>query len=462
MINDMAMERRKQMETTNETPRPTLVGEIKNAINRHNRESASHTPDFILADYILRALEAFEHASRERENWYGRSLSVGGGYTLPTPAPTLAERFPVGRNVRVTRCAGWVGKSGQIESVAAEVLVRLSDGRIVGFAPDEIELLPEGPTPSPWVPSKGDLIRTISTQETGVFLRFAGFSGRCVVRLDGFDESQVQLDDIEPVPPTLALAHAAAERIKESPVVPDATWRERMADDLSRTGSDVPTPEPTGPNSTADQIIRKAKDLFDSLFAWSDDDGQITLLDRVRRAGQQVAALRGKLAAVERALDEARGMYHRTCDDLHRMCGREGAATTHSLDYATILSAKMAKLERERDEARADVVAARQFVIDEDLASYTDDLSTSLKIVEHVADGWQKDIETRSAENDRTREAEAFEREAFIVALGSLCANNDEAISVTQARSVAAASSAVSQLRRWVISCARPASVTRP
>ena len=35
-------------------------------INRHNRESDSDTPDFILADYLLDCLEAFDKATRHR------------------------------------------------------------------------------------------------------------------------------------------------------------------------------------------------------------------------------------------------------------------------------------------------------------------------------------------------------------------------------------------------------------
>ncbi len=40
-------------------------------INRHNRESNSDTPDFILAEYLSRCLEAFDWATRRRESWYG-------------------------------------------------------------------------------------------------------------------------------------------------------------------------------------------------------------------------------------------------------------------------------------------------------------------------------------------------------------------------------------------------------
>lgn len=55
---------------------PALQAELEMAINRHSRENESNTPDFILAKYMLACLEAFETASRSREAWYGKSLSI--------------------------------------------------------------------------------------------------------------------------------------------------------------------------------------------------------------------------------------------------------------------------------------------------------------------------------------------------------------------------------------------------
>lgn len=54
-----------------------LAKEICAAINRCSRENASNTPDFILAEYLMSCLEAFESASMRREDWYGRHLSTG-------------------------------------------------------------------------------------------------------------------------------------------------------------------------------------------------------------------------------------------------------------------------------------------------------------------------------------------------------------------------------------------------
>jgi hypothetical protein len=45
--------------------------ELKQLINRHSVENGSHTPDFILADYLTNCLKAFETAATARSGWYG-------------------------------------------------------------------------------------------------------------------------------------------------------------------------------------------------------------------------------------------------------------------------------------------------------------------------------------------------------------------------------------------------------
>ena len=44
-------------------------------INRYSIEGGSNTPDFILADYMLMALENYEAANNRRERWYGRDAT---------------------------------------------------------------------------------------------------------------------------------------------------------------------------------------------------------------------------------------------------------------------------------------------------------------------------------------------------------------------------------------------------
>lgn len=64
--------------------------ELASLINRHSKENESNTPDFILAQYMLNCLNAFTLASRTREKWYGKELSIGG-----VRASTRVEDDPV-------------------------------------------------------------------------------------------------------------------------------------------------------------------------------------------------------------------------------------------------------------------------------------------------------------------------------------------------------------------------------
>jgi hypothetical protein len=49
--------------------------EIRAVLNRYSRENASNTPDFILAQYLIDALNAWNKATKEREIWYGREAA---------------------------------------------------------------------------------------------------------------------------------------------------------------------------------------------------------------------------------------------------------------------------------------------------------------------------------------------------------------------------------------------------
>lgn len=65
-----------------------LRDEIETAINRHSAENGSNTPDFILANFLVQSLAAFDLAVCRREDWYGRDQAfpeVNGdlGHVLP-------------------------------------------------------------------------------------------------------------------------------------------------------------------------------------------------------------------------------------------------------------------------------------------------------------------------------------------------------------------------------------------
>jgi len=51
--------------------------DIREVINRHSMESASNTPDCILAEFLANCLVAFGTATQQRERWYGRDARPG-------------------------------------------------------------------------------------------------------------------------------------------------------------------------------------------------------------------------------------------------------------------------------------------------------------------------------------------------------------------------------------------------
>lgn len=59
----------------------TLAESIRQTLNEASRESASGTPDHILAGYLLDSLKAFERAVRDRDWWWDDKPKIGG--TVP-------------------------------------------------------------------------------------------------------------------------------------------------------------------------------------------------------------------------------------------------------------------------------------------------------------------------------------------------------------------------------------------
>ena len=73
------------MTETGTAPRTelTLARELQSMLNRHCRENESNTPDFILAEYLMDALKAFEKASNARTKWYLPEVPTETGLTAP-------------------------------------------------------------------------------------------------------------------------------------------------------------------------------------------------------------------------------------------------------------------------------------------------------------------------------------------------------------------------------------------
>ncbi len=46
--------------------------ELTTLLNKHNRENASDTPDYILAMFLINCLAAWNEATQQRETFHGR------------------------------------------------------------------------------------------------------------------------------------------------------------------------------------------------------------------------------------------------------------------------------------------------------------------------------------------------------------------------------------------------------
>lgn len=70
----------------------TLRDEIEAAINRHNAERGSDTPDLILAQFLIRCLEAFNSATNERDEEYSLARQANADREELQEAQSRADR----------------------------------------------------------------------------------------------------------------------------------------------------------------------------------------------------------------------------------------------------------------------------------------------------------------------------------------------------------------------------------
>jgi hypothetical protein len=52
------------------TKREAFARELKQLINKYSLEGGSDTPDFILAEHLIRSLELFNISTNVRKKWY--------------------------------------------------------------------------------------------------------------------------------------------------------------------------------------------------------------------------------------------------------------------------------------------------------------------------------------------------------------------------------------------------------
>jgi hypothetical protein len=52
----------------------TFRQDLEELINKHSMENGSNTPDFMLAEYLMDCLRAFDKVMKRRDLWYGKKL----------------------------------------------------------------------------------------------------------------------------------------------------------------------------------------------------------------------------------------------------------------------------------------------------------------------------------------------------------------------------------------------------
>lgn len=57
--------------------RSAFEEELRSLLNCHSLENESNTPDFILANFMIACLDAFNEGIKARDGWYGVQLSPG-------------------------------------------------------------------------------------------------------------------------------------------------------------------------------------------------------------------------------------------------------------------------------------------------------------------------------------------------------------------------------------------------
>ncbi len=106
------------MEKTN------LEKELAGVLNGECRENDSNTPDFLLAEFIMTCLEAFELASNKREVWYGVELK---------PGCSVSRDDMLGAAAR-----GWCSKINESKTMDVDLATAIVD-EIIKILPLKIE-----------------------------------------------------------------------------------------------------------------------------------------------------------------------------------------------------------------------------------------------------------------------------------------------------------------------------------
>ncbi len=90
-----------------------LEKELAGVLNGECRENDSNTPDFVLAEFMMGCLDAFELASNKREVWYGVELE---------PGCSVSKDDLLGAAAR-----GWCSKENENKTMDIDLAVAIVD-----------------------------------------------------------------------------------------------------------------------------------------------------------------------------------------------------------------------------------------------------------------------------------------------------------------------------------------------
>ena len=99
----------------------TFLGELTHLVNEHSQENASNTPDYLLAQYLVGCLRAFETAVEQREKWHGRDPKPSHtryGVEIKVDNVSEKEELNIGNAEGVSHQVERIVRLGDLSSMA--------------------------------------------------------------------------------------------------------------------------------------------------------------------------------------------------------------------------------------------------------------------------------------------------------------------------------------------------------
>ncbi len=107
--------------------------QLEGVLNQNSQEVFSNTPDFILAEYLLACLAAWNRAVQHRETWYGGSAASPSGAI--SPAAVHAQWFPNASRRSVPQTTAITEHTAHVASFLNELYAVLIDPLAEGEIP---------------------------------------------------------------------------------------------------------------------------------------------------------------------------------------------------------------------------------------------------------------------------------------------------------------------------------------